>query len=145
MQTQGPLSQKQEERCVAVRADVYKIVPWYLLDQGAAPRLQVQAQWWGWYCGWVETMASTQSFVLFSGSLGISDLRCLISGRGHRCPFSIWRWMDSLVGWQWVCNVWRIDWVLECLVFLKRQGLRSSQHLCGIVSWPFSSPWLSGI
>ena len=35
---------------VAVRADVLLEVPEYLLDPGAAPGLQVQAQYWCWSC-----------------------------------------------------------------------------------------------
>lgn len=42
MQPQGLLSQKEEKNLsVAIRADVHRMAPEYLLDPGAAPRLQV--------------------------------------------------------------------------------------------------------
>jgi len=45
MQPWGLWSQREEENLrVAVRADVHKMVPEYLLDSCASPRMCVQAQ-----------------------------------------------------------------------------------------------------
>lgn len=44
----GWLSQREEENLRdAIRAGVHKMAPEYLLEPGAAARLQVQAQCWG--------------------------------------------------------------------------------------------------
>lgn len=99
MQPLGLLTQKQEENLsVAVRADIHKIGPQYLLDPGAAPRLQVQDQWWGWYCvGWNPEQAP-RGLGLFSMRLGLPVPRCPMSGRGHRCPFSSWCGLAAWLG-----------------------------------------------
>ena len=64
------LSQREEENLRdTVRADVHKMAPEYLLDPGAAPRLQVQAQGWGGGCvGWNPQQAP-RSLGPFSGHL----------------------------------------------------------------------------
>ena len=82
-----------------------------------------------------------EAFALVPGHRGLSGPRRLLSGRGHRRPCSIGRWIGSLVAWECASKAaGRSHWVSERLVFLQTQERRPAQHLCGLGSWPFARP-----
>ena len=101
MQPQGLLSQREEENLrVAVRADVHTRAPEYLWTH-----VQLQGCRCRFRGGVDGVLVGTQSkhrefFWLLSGHQGLSAPRCLISGRGHMCPFSILSWICILLGWE---------------------------------------------
>ena len=85
----GAAEPEEEHLRVAVGTDVHKMAPEDLLAPGASPRMPVQAQSWGGWCFGQNPQQSPRGFMSCSGPLGLSSPRCLMSGIGHRCPFSV--------------------------------------------------------
>ena len=138
-------AREEENLRVAVRADVHRMDPESLLDTGAAPRLQVQAQRRGWWYVGQNPHQAPRGFWLFSGHLVLSAARCLLSGRGPRCCFSIWCGLAALLG----------SGVLRMLegftgfqnALCSSRAISQDPQQVGFewgVSWPFSSPPCQG-
>ena len=99
MQPQGLLSQGEEENLRgAVRADVHMRAPEYLLDLGAGPRLQVQAQRWGWFCLEQNPQQAPRGFSVVSWAPGtlLQNASCQAEDTGVSSAF--WGGLGTCLG-----------------------------------------------
>ena len=101
----------------------------------------------GGWCGVGSTHSNHQKVcVIFLGTRDslLQDASFQAEDTGVPSSFAV-DWQPGWGGGQCVLNARGSHWVSEFLAFLQRQEPRPAPHWCSLMSWPSSSPWLSGV
>lgn len=138
----GGLLSPREEAVLrgAVRDDGHKAAPEDLLGPAAFEGSRGGPRSWE---DWVLGRTDSEPPEVWGRFLGTWETRLQDASR-PAVPSALDVAFGSLLGWPWGSNALGVPRGPECLGFLQRQEPRPTEHLCGSVSWPFSSACLSG-